>query len=74
MDIIKLTPSKVPELYLETEHITPDIFAGKTNQEIEEFSVHMGNQTYKLAEFFTLEGKAGASAADTKIVIAGVCQ
>ncbi len=71
MDIIKLTPTKVPELYLEAEQISPDAFAGKTNPEIGELSVYMGNQTYKLADFFTIDGKAGATAADTRIVIAG---
>jgi len=71
MDIIKLIPNKVPELYLESEHISPDIFAGKSNQQIGELNVHMGNQTYKLSEFFTIEGKAGATAAETKIVFAG---
>jgi formylmethanofuran dehydrogenase subunit C len=71
MDIVKLIPSKVPELYLETEHISPDVFAGKTAQQIGELHVHMGNQTYKLSDYFTIEGKGGATAADTKIVIAG---
>ncbi|PKL59265.1 MAG: formylmethanofuran dehydrogenase subunit C [Methanomicrobiales archaeon HGW-Methanomicrobiales-4] len=71
MDIIKLIPSKAPELYLETEHISPDVFAGKTNQQIGEMHVHMGNQTYKLSDYFTIEGKAGATAADTKILVAG---
>jgi formylmethanofuran dehydrogenase subunit C len=71
MDTIKLTPSKVPELYLESEHISPDVFAGKSNQQIGDFNVHMGNQTYKLSDYFTIEGRAGATAADTRIIIAG---
>lgn len=71
MDVVKLTPSKVPELYLESEHISPDVFAGKSSQEIGDLHVHMGNQTYKLSDFFTIEGKGGATAADTKIVITG---
>ena len=71
MDIIKLTPRKVPELYLESEHISPDVFAGKSNQQIGELHVHMGNQTFTLADYFTIEGKAGATAAETKIVVAG---
>lgn len=71
MDNLKLTPSKVPELYLEAENISPDTFAGKTNQQIGELHVHMGNRTCTLAEFFTIEGKAGATAAETRIVISG---
>ncbi len=71
MDIVKLTPSKVPELYLEAEHISPDVFAGKNAQEIGELHVHMGNQTHKISDFFTVEGKGGATAADTRIIING---
>ncbi len=71
MDTVKLTAKVVPELYLEAEHISPDVFAGKSTQEIGDLSVHMGNQTYKIADYFTVEGKAGATAADTKIVVAG---
>ena len=71
MDIIKLIPSKIPDLYLETEHISPDAFAGKSNQEIADLSAYMGNQTYKLGDYFNIEGKAGATAADTKIVVSG---
>lgn len=32
MDVVKLTPSKVPELCLESEHISPDVFAGKSSR------------------------------------------
>jgi formylmethanofuran dehydrogenase subunit C len=71
MDIVKLTPSKVPELYLESDNITPDVFAGKTAAQIADLHVHMGNQTLRLGDFFTVEGKGGATAADTRIVIAG---
>jgi formylmethanofuran dehydrogenase subunit C len=71
MDIVKLIPGMVPELYLESEHISPDVFAGKSAQQIGELHVHMGNKTYKLSDYFTIEGKGGATAADTKIVIAG---
>jgi len=71
MDIVKLTPSKVPELYLETENISPDVFAGKNPQQIADLHVHMGNQTLRLGDFFNVEGKSGATAADTKIVVAG---
>jgi len=71
MDTIKLTLIKVPELYLETEHISPDVLAGKSNQEIGELNIHMGNQTYKLSDYFTIEGKAGSTAAETKIIVSG---
>lgn len=71
MDIVKLTLIKEPELYLEAENITPDHFAGKTAQQIGELHVHLGNTTAKISDYFTVEGKGGATAADTKIIISG---
>jgi formylmethanofuran dehydrogenase subunit C len=71
MEIVKLTLTKVPELYLEAENITPDHFAGKNAQQIGELHVHQGNRTEKISDYFTVEGKAGETAADTKIVISG---
>ena len=71
MDIVKLTPTKVPELFLEAENITPDVFAGKNAQQIADLHVHMGNTTIKLGDYFSVEGKGGATAADTKIIITG---
>lgn len=71
MDIVKLTLTKVPELYLEAENITPDHFAGKTAQQIGELHVHLGNTTAKISDYFSVEGKGGATAADTKIIISG---
>lgn len=71
MDIVKLTLTKVPDLYLEAENVTPDHFAGKTAQQIGELHVHLGNQTAKISDYFSVEGKGGETAADTKILIAG---
>ena len=71
MDIVKLTLTKVSELYLEAENVTPDHFAGKSAQQIGELHVHLGNTTAKISDHFTVEGKGGATAADTKIIISG---
>lgn len=71
MDIVKLTLTKVSELYLEAENVTPDHFAGKTAQQIGELHVHLGNTTQKISDYFSVEGKGGATAADTKIIISG---
>lgn len=71
MDIVKLTLTKVADLYLEAENVSPDHFAGKTAQQIGDLHVHLGNQTAKISDYFTVEGKGGATAADTKIIIGG---
>jgi len=71
MNIVKLTLTKVSDLYLEAENISPDHFAGKTAQQIGELHVHLGNQTEKISDYFSVEGKGGATAADTKIIVSG---
>ncbi|NLV27098.1 MAG: formylmethanofuran dehydrogenase subunit C [Methanomicrobiales archaeon] len=71
MDIVKLTLNKIPDLYIEAENITPDHFAGKTAQQIGELHLHLGNTTAKISDYFSVEGKGGQTAADTKIIVAG---
>lgn len=71
MDVVKFTITKTPELYLEAENITPDAVAGKSAAEIADLPLFMGNQTLRIGDYFTVEGKAGATAAETKIIVAG---
>lgn len=71
METVTLTPKAQPDLYIDAENITPDAFAGKTAAEIAAFHVHEGNQTGLLGTYFDVSGKAGATAAETKIVIKG---
>ena len=71
MNTITFTLQKEPELYLEVEEMTPDYCAGKSAAEIAAMPVYMGNQTFTLGEFFDVNGKGGASAEDTKLVING---
>ncbi len=60
-----------PALYLEAEHICPDEFAGKTAAQIAELHVYEGNTKYTLGKYFEVSGNAGATAAETKIVVRG---
>ena len=60
-----------PALYLEADNISPDAFAGKTAAQIGNLSVHEANTTSTLGRYFEISGNAGASAADTKIVVKG---
>jgi formylmethanofuran dehydrogenase subunit C len=73
MDTVTLTVKQTPELYLECEHITPDFFAGKTAAQIAELPAFQGKEDTTLGAYFTVAGNAGATAADTKIVINGDC-
>ena len=71
MSTVTLTPTQVPELYLEADNITPDHFAGKSAEEIAALNVYMGNATYKLGDYFDVEGEAAETAEETKIVVKG---
>ncbi len=69
--MIILTPKEQPEVPLEADTITPDIFAGKTVDEIKALKIWHGNGQVALSEFFDVEGESGATAAETKILIDG---
>ena len=73
MNTVTLTVKKAPELFLECEHVNPDAFAGKTADQIAKLGVYQGKEISTLGEYFTIAGEAGATAAETKIVINGDC-
>jgi formylmethanofuran dehydrogenase subunit C len=71
MNTITLKAKAKPDLFLEADNITPDAFAGKTNEEIAAFQLFEGSFPHPLGKFFDISGSAGATAADTKIVLSG---
>jgi formylmethanofuran dehydrogenase subunit C len=71
METVTITMKNPPGLYLEADNVTPDKFAGKTASQIAELHVHEGNTTAPLGKYFEVAGNAGATAADTKIVVKG---
>ena len=71
METVTITMKNPPALYLEADNVTPDAFAGKTAAQIAELHVHEGNTTSTLGKYFEVSGNAGATAADTKIVVKG---
>jgi formylmethanofuran dehydrogenase subunit C len=71
METVTITVKNAPALYLEADNITPDAFAGKTAAQIAELHVHEGNTTSTLGKYFDVSGGAGASAAETKIIVKG---
>ena len=73
MKTVTLTVKQVPELYLECENITPDTFAGKKADEIAQLPAYQGKEDTTLGEYFTIVGEAGATAADTQIILKGDC-
>ena len=71
METVTITMKNAPALYLEADNVSPDAFAGKTAAQIAELHVHEGNITSTLGKYFEVKGDAGATAADTKIVVKG---
>jgi formylmethanofuran dehydrogenase subunit C len=71
METVTITMKNPPALYLEADNVTPDKFAGKTASQIAELHVYEGNTTSTLGKYFEVAGNAGATAADTKVVVKG---
>ena len=71
METVTITMKNPPALYLEADNVSPDAFAGKTASQIAELHVYEGNTTSTLGKYFDVSGNAGATAADTKIIVKG---
>ena len=68
---VVLTPIGNFDIPVEAEAISPDVFAGKSLNEIRELTVLQGPQKHKLSEFFEVSGEAGETSVETTIVIEG---
>jgi len=68
---MRLVPKIKPATSVEAEAITPDMFAGKSLEEILSLPVWEGNTKRKLGDFFEVEGDVEATAAEVQIVIDG---
>jgi formylmethanofuran dehydrogenase subunit C len=71
METVTITLKNPPTLYLEVDNVSPDAFAGKTAAQIGDLHVYEGNATSTLGKYFDVSGNAGATAADTKIIVKG---
>lgn len=71
MSEIILTPKKQSQVPIETPNIKPDVFAGKTIDEIKELEIMLGNNPVKLSDFFDVEGEPAKTPEELKIIIDG---
>ena len=71
METVTLTLKSKPVLFLEADNISPDVFAGKKAAEIAALHAYEGREQITLGKYFEVSGNAGATAADTKIVVKG---
>ncbi|WP_040682779.1 MULTISPECIES: formylmethanofuran dehydrogenase subunit C [Methanococcaceae] len=66
--ILELTES--PNV-LDVECISPDVFAGKTLEDIKNLPVYNGKKKKVLSDFFKISGEVGDTPENTKIIING---
>lgn len=71
MNEIVLKPKDHTRISLEAEVITPDSFAGKSLDEIENMMLYQGNRSVRLKERFDVSGSPCDTAADLRIIIDG---
>jgi formylmethanofuran dehydrogenase subunit C len=71
MKDITLTIKKIPEIGMEAENISPDVFAGKSPTDIGNLEVYVGNRREKIEKFFRIDGKRVENAVDLRIVVKG---
>jgi len=71
METVTITMKNPPALYLEADTVSPDAFAGKTADQIAKLPVFEGNTPSTIGKYFDVSGSAGATAADTKIIVKG---
>jgi len=68
---MRLLPKIRPKMSIEAEVITPDIFAGKSLDEIANLPVWEGREKRRLSDFFDVEGENAPNPENVKIKIDG---
>jgi formylmethanofuran dehydrogenase subunit C len=71
MKKIVLTPRGFSSVPIEAEVISPDVFAGKTLEEIRNLPIHYGNQVFPMKEYIHAQGKVTEKPEDQLIVVDG---
>jgi formylmethanofuran dehydrogenase subunit C len=71
MKKLVLTPRGFSSIPIEAEVISPDIFAGKTLEEVRELPIYYGNQELPMKEYIHATGKVADTPEEQLIVIDG---
>ncbi len=69
--VVALRPKQVFTVPVEAECITPDVFAGKSVEEMETLGVWQGNRRCQLGELFKVEGESSAKSEEVSIRMFG---
>lgn len=71
MKKLVLTPRGFSNIPIEAEVISPDVFAGKTLEEIRKLPIHYGNEKVPMKEYIHAQGKVAEKPKEQLIVIDG---
>lgn len=71
MNEVVLTAKEIPDLGIEAEVISPQVFANKDLKEIGNLGVYVGNREERLKKFFEIEGNSTDDVEDLRIIING---
>jgi formylmethanofuran dehydrogenase subunit C len=71
MKKIVLTPRGFSSIPIVAEVISPDVFAGKSLNEIRNLPIHYGNETVPMKEYIHAQGKVAEKSGEQLIVIDG---
>jgi formylmethanofuran dehydrogenase subunit C len=71
MKKIVLTPRGFSSIPIEADVLSPDVFAGKTLQEIRNLPIYYGNEKVKMKEYIHAQGKTANRPEEQLIVIDG---
>jgi formylmethanofuran dehydrogenase subunit C len=71
MKKLVLTPRGFSSIPIEADVISPDVFAGKTLQEIRNLSIYYGNEEIPMKEYIHAQGKVAKKPEEQLIVIDG---
>lgn len=68
---VKLTLKRSTEVPINGECISPDVFSGKSLDDISQLEMREGNRKIALSELFRLDDESGKTQAETKIHLVG---
>ncbi len=71
MQTVTIKPKNDIKISVEAENISPDIFAGKSEKDIQSLETYLGNHKTTLGDLFSIKVEGSGVAADTKIVMEG---
>ena len=70
-EVILILKKEIAGASLEAEVISPNVFVGKTIDEIKSLQLWKGNRQVPITDYFNVSGETGSTAEETKIILEG---